>query len=114
MIFFPFLFFSDMNSQLGLIPWQLSIQGNVLFCLTILALLCPCFGQNDQPAKVIFNEVFIDESGSDSSFIEIRRACSDTILELENIHIAILNSDRKGGFHLEVKARTKVEKQCQK
>ena len=104
MIFFHLLFFSDMNSQLSLMPL-------LLFCLIVLALLCPCFGQNGPPAKVIFNEIFIDEPGGDLSFIEIRRTNSDTVMDLQNIHIAILNSDRKGGFHLEVKAIIKVKKQ---
>lgn len=92
-----------MNSHLGLIPWPPSIQDNVLFCLTVLALICPCFGQNGPPADIIFNELFIDESGGDSSFIEIRRINSDTILDLRNHHIAILNSNRDNGFHLEVR-----------
>ena len=84
-----------MNSHHGPVMWLLSIWlTNVLFSLTV-------FGQNNPP--VIFNEVYLDESGGDTSFIEIRRINSDTILHLQSWHIAILNSNRNNKFHLEVR-----------
>ena len=78
------------------------VSSQAVLCMVfLLCHSCPCFGHGP-PGQILFNELHIDEEGSDSHFIEFKRVNSGTPLNLDNHHLAILNSNRKNGFHLEV------------
>ena len=65
-------------------------------------------GTTDAIPEIKLNEVYIDGKG-DSSFIEIKRKDSTTVLDLKNYFVAILSTNYDKGFHFQMKAVIPLE-----